>query len=566
MINKSLRNIIVIITVFIFASGALNAQDDRERFNVALKAFSDNFYEASLSLFERFVDEFPESPLVPRARLYVAKCYYYNQNYPRALEAFKELLEPVSEDYSSFRDEIYFFLGLIHFKGKNFQESLQNFEKIINDYRNSEFIWNAFYMSGRNYIEIGEFENAEAVLKRVIKKSAKVDLTGKAYLQLMNLKLKDEDYAGVLKLGSEYFDDFAQNGDDPRVYFYLGESHYALENWGEALDNYQKALTLNPDNKLKDLLQQSVGLTYLAKGDLNKAKSSIDSIANREMRFYSQGLYYFKTEDYIQALETFNMFMRNFPRSNFISNVYLNKADLFYEMGRLKDSLFTYKYIIDNFDSADKPDIINKAHYGLAWCYLKDGEFKKAIEEFKKTIEYTDNPTVKISSQIQIADAYQEAGRYTEALDLYNNILKENPGTIYADYIQFQIGTAFLKSQQLEKALMALRNLKNNFPNSKLIPQAQYYLAVGYFTGEDYIKAKALLEDFFEKHPRSELIPRAYYLYGKCFFNEGKYRKAIEVFQSIIDNYEDKDIEEFVYIDMGNAYVNLDLYNEARSI
>jgi len=34
---------------------------EEEKFYIATKAFADNFYDASASLFERFVQEFPQS-------------------------------------------------------------------------------------------------------------------------------------------------------------------------------------------------------------------------------------------------------------------------------------------------------------------------------------------------------------------------------------------------------------------------------------------------------------------------------------------------------------------------
>ena len=97
---------------------------------------------------------------------------------------------------------------------------------------------------------------------------------------------------------------------------------------------------------------------------------------------------------------------------------------------------------------------------------LRTYTYKKAIEEFKNTLEDADDPLVKVSSQVQIANAYQETAKYDEALDIYNEILRDYPNTIYADYIQFQIGIVFLKKKDLEKSFLALRNLKNNFLKS----------------------------------------------------------------------------------------------------
>ncbi|MBN3041295.1 MAG: hypothetical protein JW867_09200, partial [Candidatus Omnitrophica bacterium] len=71
-------------TVFAFEKG-------EERFYVAVKAFNDGFYEASLSLFKKFLDDFSENPYKYEAKLYSAKCYYHMENYPEALNILIEL-------------------------------------------------------------------------------------------------------------------------------------------------------------------------------------------------------------------------------------------------------------------------------------------------------------------------------------------------------------------------------------------------------------------------------------------------------------------------------------------
>ncbi|MFA7677453.1 MAG: tetratricopeptide repeat protein, partial [Candidatus Omnitrophota bacterium] len=519
--------------LFFAANGLLDRgyckDSDEISFGLAAKAFSDEFYDASSSLFERFIEDFPQSPLLCEAKLYRAKCYFHRKEYPQALEILNKLEDSCKP--AGITDQIYYWLAAIYSKGKDFDRSDDYCRKVVNLYPSSRFMWWARYLMASNDLEAKETDSAEKGFYAVIEESGDKEVKGHAYSQLLELYSQNKNYSQLVSLAERYVKEFPKGQLIQKVYFYLGQGYYERNEWDKALENYNNALKLEKNPELRDLIYQGLGFVYLAKEDKVEAKIIIDKISDKQLRLFSQGMYYFKAQDYIQALETFNMFVRDYPFSNLLARTYLGKADTLYELGRLNDSIYTYRYILSTYKDLPFSDILNKAHYGLAWCYLKNGQFKNAIEEFKNTLEYADNPVVRVSSQIQIADAYQETGKYTEALDMYSTILEKYPNTMYSDYIQFQIGMSFLKKKDLSKAFLALKNLKNNFPNSKLVPQAQYYLAVGYFSQQDYVQAKNLLEDFISKFSQSELLPDAYYLYGKCFFNEKNYNQALEIFR-----------------------------------
>ncbi len=554
---------VLILTLFLFVSvvGAFAQQEAEQRFNVAANAFSDGFYDASLSLFKKFKEEFPESLLIDKANLYIAKCYYQKQDYRPALKILVDLESSKTKDIV---DEAYYLTAIIHFKGKNFAKALSYAKKIMKDQPDSEFIWEVHYLKAGIDLESGRLEQAREGFKKIIDNSQSPELINNSYSKLLKLYFQDKKYSQIISLCTDYERKFPKGELKAEVQFYLGESYYAQGNWARALRSYLHAKDSSQTSDIRDLIYQGIGFTYIEIGERNEAKVNIDKIADKQLRLFSQGIYYFKTTDYIQALETFNIFIRDYDQSPLLPEAYLNKADILYEMGRINDSIYVYQYILGNFTEPDHIDTVNKAHYGLAWCYLKGGKFKNAIEEFESTLEYADNPVVKVSSQIQIADAYQETAKYEEALSIYNEILESQPSTVYADYIQFQIGMIFLKKKDLEKSFLALRTLENNFPSSRLIPQVKYYLAVGYFSQDNYVQAKSLLESFIEKFPQDDLIAKVHYLYGKCFFNEGDYEQALTIFKRMIGRFKNSDIEELVYIDMGNAYLNLKLYSNAK--
>ena len=555
---------IIIFFIILFFNISTFADEVDEKFYVAVKAFNDNFYDASISLFERFIESFPKEARVLEAKLYIAKCYYFKKDYSKALNILNEIKSKASLN-SSVLEESYFWLADIYFKGKNFKESLFYLDKLKNEFPKSKFIPWVYLLKGDIYVELGDKKNAEENFKIVVNTKETEDVLESAYNKLLDFYFQEDDFTNLLEYSEKYLKNLPKGEIEKKVYYYLGEVYYSQGNIDKAIDNYKIALKENEDVYFCDLIYKGLGFCYLEKKDLDTAKSYIYKIKTPELRVFFEGMYYFKIKDYPKAIDTFNIFLENFKDSKFIPNAYLNRASSLYEVGRIKDSISDYLYILNKFNSTKYQDLLDKAHYGLAWAYLKNGEYKKAIEEFKNTLKYTDNSVVKLSSKIQIADTYQDMGEYDKALEIYNDIIKNNPNTVYTDYLQFQIALIFLKTKKINEAVLALKNIQKNFPNSKLSPQVLYFLAVGYFSMEKYNEAIDLLEDFIEGFSDNNLLPQVYYLYGKCFFNKKDYLKAIDIFNTTLEKFKDDfSLSELLYIDISNTYLNMSDFDMAK--
>lgn len=539
-------------------------EKEEEAFYVAEKAFSDGFYEASTTLFEKFVHDYPRSTYRHKARLYIAKSFYFQKKYPEALKLLNDMLSKT--DAQECIDEIYYWLGQVYFEGKNFQQALEYALRVINECKDSKVYWWSYYLAGECYYNLSQFNECSSALGEILSKSKEKEVIKKALLHLLNVYYAQEDFSTIISLVDDYLSSITDTNVKARLLLYKGEGFFGKKDFSNALKVLKEGLSVAIDVELKDIFYQRIGDCLLSEGQEVKAKQSFDNITSDELKQFSYANYYLKTKQYSKALAITDHYLEQFSTSHYAPHIYLNKADSLYEMGRIKDAIFYYKKILAGYMPQKYKNIFDKAHYGLAWCYLKVGEYKKAIDEFKKTLKFTDNPIVRISSQIQIADAYQEKEMCDLALETYNKILKEYPDNIYSDYIQFQIGMVFLKNNKLEEAKMSFRTLKKNFPHTKLTPEAEYYLAASYFSENDYRSAQDILEKLLQEFSKHPLREKAYYLYGKCFFNQAQYTRALDVFEEVIKESKNKEFQQLLYIDKAYAYLNLSRYEEAKGV
>ncbi|MCF7895033.1 MAG: tetratricopeptide repeat protein [Candidatus Omnitrophica bacterium] len=561
--KKLAKIILVFFLLASLASSFVFSKDSglaREKFQIASGAFSDKFYQASLSLFRKFIKDFSQSSLTPKAKLYIAQCLYHQQKYSESLEELEELKK---QEIPELKDQVHYWLAKIFFEKNDFSSCLNQLQNIAKD-NQSNLYQQAKHLQALSYLETDQLKKAKLNLKKIIEEASRQDLIDLSYQSLLQIYSKEANFHKMISSIKEYLKNNPQTKIKDRIYLYLADAYRKKNNFKEAVDSYKQSLANTDSNNLRDLIYRGLGLTYIEQEELTLAKRTIDKIVEDQLRLFLQGLYYFNTNDQIQALETFSIYLDKYPEGKFLVQSYLKKGDILYEMGRINDSLLTYNTVLKEFSESEYPEIKNKAHYGLAWCYLKNNDFKKAIEEFKKTLEYSHDPAVKISSQIQIADAYQESNQHRKALNIYNQIIKNYSNTLYADYIQFQIGIVFIKEEMLDKASLAFRNLTTNFPNSKLIPEAKYYLAVSYFSQDKYKETERILNKLIDKYPDSKIIPEADYLYAKCLFNQEKYSHALKIFQQIIKKYRNSSFLQLAYIDTGLTFLNLEKFDKAK--
>ncbi|OQX79714.1 MAG: hypothetical protein B6D56_06560 [Candidatus Omnitrophica bacterium 4484_70.1] len=548
-----------------FSSLAVFSQNEKEKeaFYVAEKAFSDGFYSASQILFEKFIHNFPQSKRVFLAKFYLAKSLYFCKKYSSALKILEEL-KNLEEPQESL-DELYYWLGKVYFRGKDYTRSRRSLEKIIGKFKESSYFWEAHYLLAENYLAQCNFSQAEKKLREIISQCKEKKIWKDSILKLLNIYYLQEDFASLENCIENYSSYFKNKEGESYFLFYKGEILYTKGDYKKALEVFRRGMKGVSQNFLRDIFYRKIGECLLKEKKFEKARANFEKIASSEIRRYSYINYYLSRENYTKALALIEEFLKRFPESEYFLYVYLDKAEVFYKLGRIKDALYIYQKISET-PSVMVKSIKDKARYGIAWCYLKLGDFDRAIEEFKNILTTTDNISFRLSAQIQIADIYQEKGLYELALKNYNKILEEYPDNIYADYIQFQIGMLFLKNEKWEEAILSFRNLERRFPFSKLIPQANYYLATAYFSEGKYLYTQKILEKNWNRFGNTSLEEKARYLYGKCLFNQANYLQAIKIFSELFSKTKDIELKQLLLIDIAYSYINLSQEDKAREI
>ena len=92
------------------------------------------------------------------------------------------------------------------------------------------------------------------------------------------------------------------------------------------------------------------------------------------------------------------------------------------------------------------------SHYLIACYYQDQGNDRKAIEEFKKTLSYDPN---YLKAYNALGISYDLLGDFSHAIESYKTALKINSGT---DYIHNNLGYSYLLQEKVGDAIEAFKN------------------------------------------------------------------------------------------------------------
>jgi outer membrane protein assembly factor BamD len=164
-------------------------------------------YEEALVAFQNLINFYPTHPQVPEAQYKVGLCYYKqmlsrdrDQTTTRqAIEAFErvrvkypdsEYAQKAAEKFQKCRNRLAeheLVIAEFYLKDKAYQASINRLRIILETYADTEVIDRTLFYLGMNYLKLGQKEEAELYLKRLIQNYPNNSYAEKAKRELSNI-------------------------------------------------------------------------------------------------------------------------------------------------------------------------------------------------------------------------------------------------------------------------------------------------------------------------------------------------------------------------------------------
>jgi outer membrane protein assembly factor BamD len=229
---------------------------DRELMSLAESVIAEKKYDEGRKHLQRLINQFPESELVPAARLSSGRAYFDERRYDEARAEYQRFIElfPQHEQL----DEAQYYTGLAYFRQMEkvdrdqtmTSRAAREFRILISEFRSSQFAQDA-------RIKLAECQRQLAQRELSI---------GKFYFHREAYGAAIPRFESILKEhpGSEY---------SAQALYYLGESLWELEQKESAKAAFQRLIAEFPDSDVTPPAAARIGLAFVQ--DPSKRKPSV---------------------------------------------------------------------------------------------------------------------------------------------------------------------------------------------------------------------------------------------------------------------------------------------------
>jgi tetratricopeptide (TPR) repeat protein len=189
------------------------------------------------------------------------------------------------------------------------------------------------------------------------------------------------------------------------IYFYRGNANYAAHNFKDAIQDYDRAIQLNPQLAVAYYKR---GLAYAAGlGEYERAIQDFDQAIQIDPQnadaYDDRGLAFRALKKYEKAFQSFNHAIELNPND---ARTYANRGLVYFDMNQFEPAL-------KDFDDAIKLDPYNIAnHMNRGALYLALEQWEQAIQDYDKAIELDPNYPV---GYLMRSQAYEHLGNTTKA-------------------------------------------------------------------------------------------------------------------------------------------------------
>lgn len=502
---------------------------------------------SSIQALNQFIDSFPESEEVDRAKFAIAEGFFYINKYDTALEIYNDLIKNHKKVASSIEAE--YRKGDVYFKKSEYKKAISNYKAAIDKYKTFETTYpNANFNMAESYFWLGEY-------KKALDK----------YIRFVKLYPEHEHNAYALTRIGETLEIL---GADPRKYMgaYM-ESYFRFQKSKGA----QVARIRMLSKQMKGMKEKELRRTLKEMNEISK-NYKLPKIEEFVTLMITDG--FRSRQQYDQALKYLvNYYQKNPTSANldfFKKRIVGNIADSIHDKINSEDFIATLK-IFDKYSTTwlqnrDRYDI----EYFLARAYELSGVYDEAnkiytklhkniqkIEGTREGLERKVNeylPTVE-SMNLRLAAVTLSQREYGRSYNYLKKITHPEKLSQEQQVERVSIAARVYEERGDTKSAISFLNKlikewdgKEELLSPAYLKLSELYLKMGRNVNAEIASQSVLdlLGDNLESEKASEQYASALKLKADSMLEQGRKLASVEVYLDLLERYENKKSLDYV--------------------
>ena len=455
-------------------------------------------FAESVTVFERFLNEFPASRYRERVNDYLVETYMNTRSYDAALKSIAKISKPGPRIMEA-KQKILFRLGTQAFANARFEEALQYFNRSLEvGQYNFATQADASYWRGEAYYRLKNYKAAGQDFRKYLEltKNKRSPEYGLALYNLGYTDFNQKNYQGALNWFGRFVNESVHDNKQvlADAYNRMGDCNFYARKFDDARRSYDKAEQVDPSLGDYSLYQEGFvkGLQRDYTGKIQSLNQLITNYPQSQYiddALYEQGRAFVQLEDNTNAIERFQALVNTFPQSNMARRAANEIGLLYYQDDKYPEAIAAYKEVIKNYPGSEEARL---AQRDLKSIYI---DLNKVDEyaDFASTIPGGANFDVNERDSLTYVAAERGymRGEMTEAHNSFMKYLQTFPEGAFSLNANYYIGLIDYNQQNYESASAHLNKVLE-YPDNKYSEEAMMMSAEMAYLAKDYARSLEL--------------------------------------------------------------------------
>lgn len=456
----------------------------------------------SVTVFEKFLNDFPNSPYADKISNYLVEVYMNTRSYDAALKSIERIARP-GKSILEAKQKILFQLGTQSFANTQFGQAIGYFnQSVALGQYNLQTKADACYWLGESYYRLNRMTEAARHFNDYLSltQQKNTEMFALASYNLAYIAFHQKDYPTA----ESRFRRFTQleKGENPTAladaYNRIGDCNLQARRFEEAKQCYAKAENLNTPA-----------------GDY---------------AVYQLALVYGMQKDYTEKVNMLNRLAAKYPNSPYAVNALYEKGRSYVQSDNSRQAIATFRELLGKYPESP---VSRKAAAEIGLLYYQNDEYDHAIEAYKFVVtQYPGSEEARLAMR-DLKSIYVEANR----VDEFAALAAQMPGVIRFEpneqdsltYIAAE--KVYMKGEPLAAQTSFQRYLQS-YPAGAFSLNAHYYLCV---IGKERQDEEAVLEHAGKllEYPDNPYSEEALLMHSEILFNRRQYDEALADYKKL---------------------------------
>lgn len=486
------------------ASNADSKIKEQAAYNYALCIHETSYsaFGESVNVFEKFLNEFPNSEYAEMVSSYLVEVYLNTRSYEAALKSIDRIAHPGKRILEA-KQKILFQLGTQAFANAKFEEAIGYFNQSINlGQYNRQTKADALYWRGEAYYRLGRMQEAAQNFAQYLQLTQQPnnEMYALAHYNLGYIAFHQKDYVQARNWFQKYarLEKGENNTALADAYNRIGDSYLNSRSFEEAKHAYAQAESMNTPS-----------------GDYS---------------FYQLALVSGLQKDYSGKITLLNRLAGKYPNSPYAISALYEKGRSYVLMDNNRQATTSFKELLSKYPESP---VSRKAAAEIGMLYYQNEEYPQAIEAYKEVVKKYPGSEEARTAMRDLKSIYVDMNRIDEFAALASSL----PGSIRFDANE-QDSLTYIAAEKIymrgriEEAKSSLSKYLQTFPDGAFGLNAHYYLCL---IGKQQKNYDMILEHSGKllEYPDNPFSEEALIMRAEVQFNKAQLADALATYKML---------------------------------